>query len=207
VSTFLVGLTGNIGAGKSTVAATFAHKGAVIIDADILARDAVAPGSPGYSAVVERWGSKVQSPDGSLDRAALRAIVFSSDAERAALNAIVHPRVEEMRAAAVAEARERGDRIVVCDIPLLYENNLAGGFDCVVLVDAPRAVRLHRLVHERSIETREAEAMIDAQMPADVKRGKADYVIDNGGSHAQVEQRALDVWRLLVRDAERKGTN
>jgi dephospho-CoA kinase len=207
LSTFLVGLTGNIGAGKSTVAETFGLKGATIIDADLLARDAVAPGTPGLEAVFERWGDQVRAADGALDRAALRAIVFADAAEREALNGIVHPRVEQLRAVAVADARERGDRIVVCDIPLLYENNLAAQFHSVVLVDAPRAVRLHRLVHERGIDTREAESMIDAQMPADAKRNKADYVIDNAGSHAQLEQRTLDVWRSLVRDAERQKTN
>lgn len=203
----LVGLTGNIAAGKSTVAELFAHKGATLIDADVHARDAVAAGTPGLREIFERWGDRVRAADGSLDRAALRRIIFADTAEREILNGIVHPRVEDMRRQAVAEARERGDRIVVCDIPLLYEKDMAGQFDAVVLVDAPRGVRLHRLVHERGMDTPEAEAMLDAQMPADAKRAKADYIIDNAGSHAQLEQRTLEVWRSLQRDADRKGAD
>jgi dephospho-CoA kinase len=202
----LVGLTGNIAAGKSTVAEIFTRKGATLIDADVLAREAVAPGTPGLDAIMARWGDQVRSADGTLDRAALRHIAFSSDAEREALNAIVHPAVEDLRARAVAAARERGDRIVVCDIPLLYEKDMAGNFDCVVLVDAPRSARLQRLVRERGLATAEAEAMIDAQMPADIKRGKADYIIDNAGSMTQLDQRAHEVWRTLVRDADRKSS-
>lgn len=203
----LVGLTGNIAAGKSTVAEVFAKKGATIVDADVLARDAVAPGTPGHSAVIERWGDRVRAADGSVDRAALRAIVFADAAEREALNAIVHPAVEARRDRLVAEARERGDRIVVCDVPLLFEKDLAGRFDCVVLVDAPRATRLQRLIRERGLSTGEAEAMLDAQLPSDVKRKRSDYVVDNDSSHARLEQRAVEVWRSLVRDAERRGTN
>jgi dephospho-CoA kinase len=203
----LAGLTGNIAAGKSSVAAFLASKGATLIDADVLARDAVAPGTPGLAAVLERWGDRVRAPDGSLDRAELRAIVFADAAERDALNDIVHPRVEELRELAVAQARERGDRIVVCDIPLLYEKDLAGKFDSVILVDAPRPMRLQRLVRERGIEAGEAQRMIDAQLPSSTKRLKADHVIDNDGSHAQLEQKTLEVWRALVRDAERQKTD
>ena len=203
----LVGLTGNIAAGKSTVTSVFSRKGATIVDADVLAREALAPGTPGFDAAVDRWGDAVRAPDGGLDRAALRRIVFANEAEREALNALVHPIVEEMRDRLVEEARERGDRVVVCDIPLLYENNLSDRFHCVVLVDSPRPTRLQRLVRERDLSIGEATAMIDAQMPADAKRTRADYVIENAGSHAQLEQRALDVWRSLVRDAERKRTN
>ena len=203
----LAGLTGNIAAGKSTVAELFARRGATLIDADVLARDVVAPGTPGFDAVIKRWGDRVRSHDGTLDRTLLRGIVFADPAEREALNAIVHPRVEELRDTLVAKARERGDRIVVCDIPLLYENNLSDRFDCVVLVDAPRATRLQRLIRDRGLSTAESEAMIDAQMAADSKRKLADYVIDNVGSHAQLEQRAIAVWRSLNRDADRQPTN
>ncbi|MEK7401514.1 MAG: dephospho-CoA kinase [Gemmatimonadota bacterium] len=202
----LAGLTGNIAAGKSTVADFFVHKGATLIDADVLARDAVAPGTPGFEAVIKRWGDKVRTADGSLDRAALRAIVFADPGEREALNGIIHPRVEELRHQAVTKARERGDRIVVCDIPLLYEKDLAGLFDCVVLVDAPRGLRLQRLVRERALPIAEAEAMIDAQMPADTKRTRADYIINNAGTHAQLEARILEVWQALTK-AERLKTN
>ena len=202
----LVGLTGNIASGKSSVAELLARKGATVIDADLLARHAVEPGSPVLDAIAKRWPS-VFGANGELDRAALRRIVFASAAEREALNALVHPRVEALRAADVAEARARGDRIVVCDIPLLYEKDMATQFDCVVLVDAPRAVRLHRLVRERDLPKAEAEAMLEAQMPSDAKRARADYIIDNAGTNSQLEHRVSEVWRSLQKAADKKRTN
>lgn len=202
----LVGLTGNIASGKSSAAELMARKGATLIDADVLARRAVEPGSPALAAIAQRWSSVVDA-SGQLDRAALRRIVFANEAEREALNAIVHPRVEAMRAEAIAAARGRGDHIVVCVIPLLYEKDMAKQFDCVILVDAPRAVRLDRLVRERDLPRNEAEAMLDAQMPADAKRSRADYLIENAGTHAQLDKRVSDVWRALQKDADKKGTN
>lgn len=203
----LVGLTGNIASGKSAVAEIFATRGATLIDADVLARAAVEPGTPGLDAIVRRWGKSVVAADGTLDRAALRRIVFADPAERTALNAIVHPRVESLRAALLTAARDRGDHIVVCDIPLLYEKDMSARFDRVVLVDAPRALRLQRLVKERKLSRAEAETMISAQMSADAKRARADVIIDNAGTHAQLEKRVADVWRVLVRDADRQPTN
>lgn len=201
----LVGLTGNIASGKSSVAELLARKGATIIDADELARRAVEPGTAALEAIRQRWGDTVVV-NGELDRAALRRIVFANLEEREALNQIVHPRVEAMRAEAIAAARSRGDRIVVCDIPLLYEKDLAGQFDRVILVDAPRTLRLQRLTRERDLPRAEAEAMLDAQMAADAKRSRADYVIDSVGTHAQLEQRVNDIWRSLQRDAEKAAS-
>jgi len=203
----LVGLTGNIASGKSAVAEIFAARGATLIDADVLARQAVAPGTPAFDAIVRRWGKAVVVADGTLDRAALRRIVFANPAERDALNAIVHPRVETLRKALLSAARDRGDGIVVCDIPLLYEKDMSARFDRVVLVDAPRALRLQRLVKERKLSRPEAEAMISAQMSADAKRARADVIIDNVGTRAQLEKRVADVWRVLMRDADRLGAN
>ena len=203
----LVGLTGNIASGKSAVAEIFAARGATLIDADVLARQAVAPGTPAFDAIVRHWGKAVVVADGTLDRAALRRIVFANPAERDALNAIVHPRVETLRTALLSAARDRGDGIVVCDIPLLYEKDMSARFDRVVLVDAPRALRLQRLVKERKLSRPEAEAMISAQMSADAKRARADVIIDNVGTRAQLEKRVADVWRVLVRDADRLGAN
>jgi len=197
----LVGLTGNIASGKSSVAELFAKRGATLIDADVLSRRVVEPGTPSFDAIRQRWGDSVIA-DGVLDRAALRRIIFADAAEREALNAIVHPRVEAMRAALIVEATERGDRIVICDVPLLFEKDMAGKFRKVVLVEAPRALRLQRLTRERDIPKNEADAMIDAQMPSDAKRARSDYVIDNAGTHAQLEQRVGDVWRSLQKDAE-----
>lgn len=197
----LVGLTGNIASGKSTVARRFAEHGATIIDADLLAREAVAAGSPALRAIVDRWGQGVISPDGSLDRASLRQRVFDETEELDALNAIVHPEIARRREALVAEARERGDQIVVSDIPLLFERKLADDFDRIVLVDAPRPMRLERLVRQRKLDAAEAMKMIAAQMPAELKRARADYIIDNIGTIEELERRADAVWQELAREA------
>ena len=195
----LVGLTGNIASGKSTVARIFAAHGATIIDADVLARQAVHVGTPAFARIVERWGADVLAPDGVLDRGELRARVFHDPAELEALNEIVHPEVARLRDAAVAEARARGDRIVVCDIPLLFEKNMADEFDVVVLVDAPRPLRLERLVRTRDLRETDAMAMIAAQMPAEHKRARADYVIDNDGSLHSLTEQVETIWSALER--------
>jgi dephospho-CoA kinase len=198
----LVALTGNIASGKSSVARLFVARGATLIDADVLARLAVRVGTPCYDAIVRRWGQAVLSADGVLDRGALRHIVFEQPEELHALNAIVHPEVERMRAGLLAEARARGDRVVVCDIPLLFEANLTAGFDRIVLVDAPRSVRLERLVRDRGLRETEAMAMIAQQMPADLKRARADFVIDNDGTREALEHRVDEVWRALSAEAD-----
>jgi dephospho-CoA kinase len=193
----LVGLTGNIASGKSTVSGMLASRGATIIDADALARDAVAVGSAGHRAIVERWGDDVLTPDGGLDRAALRQLVFQEPDELEALNAIVHPEVSRLREQLVNEARERGDDILVCDIPLLFERRLVDDFDRIVLVDAPRPLRLERLTRDRGLSHTEAMNMIAAQMPAELKRARADFVIVNDADLATLEERVVDVWRAL----------
>jgi dephospho-CoA kinase len=198
----LVGLTGNIGSGKSTVAQLLSERGATIIDADVLARRAVEVGTEAHRAIVERWGTSILAPDGTLDRAALRRVVFSDPAELEQLNAIVHPEVERMRAELAERARQRGDRIVVCDIPLLFERRMTERFERIVLVDAPRPVRLERLVRERGLRETEAMDMIVAQMPAELKRARADFVIDNDGSLTALDQRVAEVWDALLASAE-----
>jgi dephospho-CoA kinase len=202
----LIGLTGNIASGKSTVSHLLASRGATIIDADILARQAVEEGTPAYREIIERWGGDVLSPDGFLDRAALRRRVFHDQAELEELNAIVHPEVARLRDQLVAEARERGDRLVVCDIPLLFEKHLVDEFDRIVLVDAPRPMRLDRLVRTRGLSETEAMDMIAAQMPAELKRARADFVIDNIGSLAELEARVDDVWESLSAEADRRSS-
>lgn len=197
----LVGLTGNIASGKSTVAKLFGQWGATLIDADVLARQAVNVGMPAYHAIVERWGEGVTAPDGLIDRRELRQRVFSDSEQLEALNAIVHPEVQRLRDQLVDDARRRGDRIVVCDIPLLFERRLAEQFDRIVLVDAPRPVRMDRLVRDRGLETTEAMKMIASQMPAELKRARADYLIDNTGTQEELEFRAREVWEALQRDA------
>ena len=201
----LVGLTGNIGSGKSTVAQLLSERGATIIDADVLARRAVEAGTPGHRAIVERWGTSILGADGGLDRGALRRIVFSEPAELEQLNAMVHPEVERMRAVLVEQARLRGDQLVVCDIPLLFERRMTDDFDRIVLVDAPRPVRLERLVRERGLRETEAMDMIVAQMPAELKRARADHVIDNEGTLGQLDLRVAEVWAALQAEAAQIG--
>ena len=198
----LVGLTGNIASGKSTVAQLLSERGATIIDADVLARRAVERGSRAFDAIVQRWGTSVLSPDGHLDRAALRRSVFGNPKELEALNQIVHPEVERLREARIADARARGDRIVVCDIPLLFEKKMVDRFDKIVLVDAPRPLRLERLVVDRGLRETEAMDIIASQMPAELKRARADFVIDNRGTLTELETRVNELWTTLVQEAD-----
>ena len=202
----LVGLTGNIASGKSTVAHLLAARGATIIDADVLARQAVEEGTPAYREIVERWGRSVLGPDGHLDRGALRRLVFQDQTELEALNSIVHPEVARLREQLMAEARARRDRIVVCDVPLLFEANMVDEFDCIVLVDAPRPTRLDRLVRTRGLHETEAMDMIAAQMPAELKRARADFVIDNTGSLADLETHVEETWESLSAEADRRAS-
>jgi len=193
-----VGLTGNIASGKSEAATRFAELGATIVDADVLARDAVAVGSAAYKRVVERWGPEILSPDGSLDREALRHTVFADKAQLEELNAIVHPGVNRLRRKIVAEARNRGDAVLIYVIPLLFERRLANEFDQIVLVDAPKEVRLDRLVNRRGITEEDAGNMIAAQMLAELKRARADFVIENDGSIEELRNQVDAVWQRLT---------
>lgn len=196
----LIGLTGNIASGKTTVSDLLAARGATIVDADVLARDAVIQGSPALDAIVARWGNGVLDPGGNLDRAALRHIVFENQSDLDALNEIIHPEVLRMRDQAIGEARARGDQVLVCVIPLLFERHLAEEFDSIVLVDAPRSVRLDRIVGERGIEETEAMKMIASQMSADLKRARADFVIENAGTMAELEAEVDRMWAQIVGD-------
>ncbi len=198
----LVGLTGNIASGKSTVAALLAAQGVPIIDADLLAREAVALGSPALRAIVQRWGPSVCAPDGSLDRAALRQRVFSDPPELEALNAIVHPEVGRLRDLRLAELRAQGVPLAVCDVPLLFEAGLTDTVDTILLVDAPRDLRLDRLVRDRGLDPADAMAMIAAQMPAELKRSRADLVIENDGTPEQLAERVATVWKILARASQ-----
>jgi dephospho-CoA kinase len=193
-----IALTGNIAAGKSTVVRRMAEKGASVIDADLLAREAVAPGTPGLEKIVQRFGKPMLCADGTLDRAALRKRVFTDRRELEALNAIVHPDVARRREALVQAARLRGERILISDIPLLFETNGERGFDRVILIDAPVDMRLARLMLERGLPEQEARDMIAAQMPATLKRRRADIVIDNDGSKENLLARVDSVWKDLA---------
>lgn len=192
-----IGLTGNVAAGKSAVAALFRRWGATLIDADAIVHQLQEPGTPVLGAITRRFGAGILRPDGSLDRARLRSVVFADDAARHDLEAIVHPAVQARRAALLAEARGRGDAVVVDDIPLLFETMDPADFDAVVLVDAPAAVRRDRLVARRGLTAADAERLIAAQAPPDAKRARSSFVIDNDGDEAALERRAREVWDAI----------
>jgi len=198
-----VALTGNIASGKSTVASRFAALGATVLDADQYAREAVAPGSGALNLVVARFGPSVLRADGALDRAALGRIVFASARARADLEAIIHPEVARRRIADTVEARANGARIVVADVPLLFEAGLAAEFDLIVLVATPDSARLDRLVRIRGLSAVDARAMMAAQDDAAIKRGKSDIVIDNDSTLEALQQKVDVVWHDLEARAAR----
>lgn len=195
MSRLRVGLTGGIGSGKSAVADLLAGHGAVIIDADRLARDAVAPGSAGLAAVVAEFGAGVLTPDGTLDRAALGEIVFGNDLARARLNAIVHPEVR--RLAAEQEQRAAPDAVVVHVIPLLVETGQQDSFDVVVVVDVNPSVQLARIRQRGGLDDAQARARINAQAGRGTRLAAADIVIDNNGSPAELAARVEEMWAQL----------
>jgi dephospho-CoA kinase len=192
-----VALTGNAAAGKSSVVRWFASWGAAVIDADALVRAAQQPGTPTFAAIVRVFGEEILRADGSLDRAALRAKVLESKAALASLNEIVHPAVRLKREELTAQAATRGIRVLVNDIPLLFEVLAPADFDLVVLVDAPVAVRRERLLG-RGLSPQEADQLIASQLPSDIKRRQADIVIDNDGSLEDLRASAEKAWREIV---------
>ena len=200
-----VALTGNIASGKSTVVELFRDWGATVVDADELVREAQAPGSAVLAAIASRFGADVLHADGSLDRAGLRAKVMGDDEALAALNALVHPAVKARRDDLHRQAVERGDLILVNDIPLLFEVLDPTKFDIVILVDAPIAVRRARLRTLRQLPNEDADRMIAAQMPAERKRPKSDFVIENAGSLEELAAAAKGVFAELRRRAAPQG--
>ena len=197
-----VALTGNVAAGKTTVARWWREWGGTVIEADTLVREAQAPGSPVLAAIQERFGEDMVRGDGSLDRAALRRVVFRDAEARAALNAIVHPAVQARRHVLLAEAAARGEPLVVSDIPLLFEVLDPSQFDVVVLVDAPDDVRRARLIEDRGLLPGEADRLMAAQAPSAPKRARSHIVIDNTGSLDELRAAAAETWRRLLDLAE-----
>jgi dephospho-CoA kinase len=197
-----VALTGNIASGKSTVAELFRAWGATLIDADRLVRDAQAPGSPVLRAIAARFGQDLIDAAGMLDRKALRHRVMGDPAALADLNRLVHPDVLRRRAALEREARDRGDRIVVSDIPLLFEAADPAAFDAIVLVDAPEPVRRARLLAQRGLSADDADRMLASQAPSGPKRERSTFVIDNNGDRTALEARAREVWTQLLARAD-----
>jgi len=193
-----VALTGNIASGKSTVAELFQQRGGTIIDADRLVREVQAPGSPVLRAIAGRFGEEFLGPGGELRREALRRRIMDDPAARADLDRMVHPEVFRLRARREAEARDRGDRIVVSDVPLLFEAADPAAFDAIVLVDAPEHVRRARLIAERGLSAEEADRMMAWQQPSGPKRSRSTHVIDNDGDLAALERGASKVWAALL---------
>lgn len=193
-----MGLTGGIGSGKSTVSRLLLSYGAVVVDADLLAREVVAPGTAGLARVVEEFGPGVLLPDGSLDRPALGAIVFADPQALARLNAIVHPAVGERTAALVAQAEADGAEVLVHDVPLLAENGLAAMYDEVVVVATAPEVQLDRLVRLRGMSAADAGARIAAQAPLADKLAVATRVLHNDGTPEELEQQVRALWVELT---------
>jgi len=193
----VVGLTGGIGSGKSTVSALLAQRGAVVIDADLTTRKVQAPGGPAYQPIIDRFGAGVVAPDGSLDRPALAALVFSDPKARTDLQAIVWPAVGQSMAAQMAE-HEGTDRVVVMDIPLLAESSnqrpyLAG----VIVVDCPPELAVERLVTQRGMTAEDARARMAAQATREARLARADFVIDNSGDLDHLEQEVKRAWEWI----------
>jgi dephospho-CoA kinase len=199
----LVGLTGGIGSGKSTVASLLAERGATILDADVFARDAVRAGTPAFDRVVERFGADVVLPGGELDRGRLASIVFRDDAARRDLEAIVHPEVGRMIAAGIA-AHEGTDDVVVLVSPLLVEMGTDAGSDVVVVVVADADVRLDRLV-ARGMDREDATARMDVQSPVERQAARADVVLDNDGTPEELVGQVDRLWDHLLARARAPG--
>jgi len=187
-----IGLTGGIGSGKSTAAARFAELGALVIDADVLAREAVEPGTDGLAAVVAEFGEQVLDADGRLDRPALARLVFGDEAARGRLNAIVHPRVRA-RAVELIAAAPPGT-VVVQDVPLLVETEQAGAYDLVVVVEAPEELRVRRLAADRGMSAEEVRARMASQATDEQRRAVADVVLVNDGTPDDLSAKVDGLW-------------
>ena len=195
-----VGLTGGIASGKSTVSAILAELGAVVIDADKLAREVVEKGTPGLAAVVEAFGEDLLTPEGDLDRPAMGALVFNDEAKRRVLEGIIHPLVFE-RIVALEEAAP-ADGVVVHDLPLLAESGRADTFDAVIVVDAPPETQVERMLRDRGWTREDAESRIASQASREDRLAVATYVVDNTGSLDDLRRRVEEVYADLT-DAAR----
>jgi dephospho-CoA kinase len=200
----LVGLTGGIGSGKSTVARMLEARGAAVFDADLLARQAIAPGTPGHDKVVERFGPNVLAPGGGIDREALASIVFADPAARRDLEAIVHPEVRRMFAER-SERYEDTDTVVVFSAPLLVETGMHTAFEVLMVVSAPVDTQVERLMRDRGMSEPTIRARIAAQLPLDAKAEVADVLVDNEGTIEDLEGQVDRVWEDLQARAGRGG--
>jgi dephospho-CoA kinase len=192
----LVGLTGGIGSGKSTVARLLEKRGAVVFDADLLAREAVEPGTPGHAALIERFGADVLAPGGELDREALASIVFADPSARRDLEQIVHPEVRRLFAEG-SEAYRDTDRVVVFSAPLLVETGMHTAFEILVVVSATVATQIERLMRQRDMSESSIRARIEAQAPLEDKAAVADFLVDNEGTLDELESQVDRLWNDL----------
>jgi dephospho-CoA kinase len=193
----LIGLTGGIATGKSSVASMLAARGATVIDSDALAREAVLPGEPTLERVIERFGTGVLLPDGNLDRRELGKIVFADPAARHDLERITHPRIIELSQQRVAAGLASDAQLVAVDIPLLYEGERESTFPGVLVVYAPPEVQIQRLQERNGLDAAAAQQRLDAQLPIDEKRRRATWVIDNSGD-LDATERQVDAWWTAV---------
>ena len=193
----VVGLTGGIGAGKSTVARLLASHGAVVVDSDAIAREVVAPGTPGLAEIVEAFGAGVLQADGSLDRPVLGRIVFNDAAALRRLEQITHPRIQAESARLIAEAEAAGKPVLVHDIPLMVESGAQSTFETVIVVEASDDVRLERL-ERRGLPREQALERMKAQATNEQRRAAATFLIVNDGSEAELSRRVDEVWEKLV---------
>lgn len=192
-----IGLTGGIGAGKSTVSSTFSRLGGVVVDGDVIAREVVEPGTPGLAALVEAFGDEILLPDGALNRPALAAIAFGDDEKRQTLNGIVHPLVGQRRSELISAAAH--DAVIIEDIPLLVESQMAPMFPLVVIVHADAELRVKRLIEYRNFTEEDARARIAAQATEEQRREVADVWLDNSGSAEELVEKARALWHNRIR--------
>ncbi|MBU5673945.1 dephospho-CoA kinase [Paenibacillus brevis] len=194
-----IGLTGGIATGKSTVSQMLVARGAALIDADVVARRIMEPGHPVLAKVVERFGETVLLADGRLNRKRLGEIVFANSLERKALEAITHPAIRrEMKAELDVLEQENPERLVVADIPLLYESGLEKLYEKIMVVYVPRTLQLERLMQRDALTREQAELRLAAQMDIEEKRRRADILIDNSRSYEETESQIDDFWRSQV---------
>jgi dephospho-CoA kinase len=194
----VVGLTGGIGSGKTTVARMFEKLGAEIVDADTIAREVVRSGTPALAKITERFGADVLTAEGALDRKKLAAIVFSDDRARADLNAIVHPAVAQRTQEEILARAAKGARLILYDVPLLYESGLEATFPEVIVVSVPQDVQRARILARDALSTEDIEARIRAQMPLEAKVQRATWVIDNSGPLEETERRVKALFDDLI---------
>ncbi|MEK5029693.1 dephospho-CoA kinase [Paenibacillus sp. FSL M7-1046] len=194
----IMGLTGGIASGKSTVSALFVEKGARLVDADVIAREVMLPGHPVLAAAVLHFGEGILLPDGTLNRTRLGEIVFHDPEARQALNQLTHPAIrQEIKNRMNTMEQEDPQRLIIVDIPLLYESELDNLFGQIVVVYVPREVQLDRLMERNGLSLEQAQGRLDAQLDIELKRNRADYIIDNSGTLAQTEQQVAVLWDRL----------